>query len=141
MHRPATLPPTLAAHRLQHLARAGVRLATALLVLAGVLTLVTAVLALPGCARLTRGDAATIETAGAVACAAMTLIPIVGGALAAACAGEEAALRTALDASTAEPDPLPLDKQPLVAVHAHGRHRGHVPRSLARSCAASLAAQ
>ena len=60
MRRTTILPPTLAAHRLQHLARAGVRLATALLVLAGVLTLVTAVLALPGCR--TRPTAARVES-------------------------------------------------------------------------------
>lgn len=61
-----------------------------------------AALTLSGCGPITPAGAAAIEAANAVACQSLSFIPIAGPIVAAACAGEEAALAAALNAALAK---------------------------------------
>jgi len=58
---------------------------------------------LPGCAALTATDRAALSADLAIACPALTLVPLVGGLLASACEGEERNLAAVTAAAGAPP--------------------------------------
>ncbi len=101
---------------------------------------------------LTPASVTALEAADAAACAASTLIPVVGPVLADVCVGEEGAVRAALDHALAAQDAGPqtvsvgasmaaLAAAPLVPVYRrHGTRlvRSRVPAPLAAACQAHL---
>ncbi len=114
------------------------------------LGLVTAALVFAGCP-LTPQGAATAEGVNAIACPLLSLIPVVGGVMASACAGEEAALAAALnavlaaqaaDAGASAKAAASLASGPATAVFAMRAkvrtHIGYVPASIAVAVQAEL---
>lgn len=103
------------------------------------------------CSNLTATDAALIQTGDAMACAGLSFIPVFGGAMAGACAGEEANLKKALDADLAKRadagTPPPVNTNAAAApVHrktSTGKVKlvGYVPPDEAPGCQAELDAQ
>ena len=106
---------------------------------------------LAGCGPITPAGAIAAEAGLAAACGALSFVPVIGGVLAAACSGEEATLKAALDAAIAKQAAaadggkaglaLPVGGA-VGAVYATraGRrvHVGYVPASLARDVQVEL---
>lgn len=104
-----------------------------------------------GCGPIAPAGAIAAEAGLAAACGALSFVPVIGGVLAAACSGEEATLKAALDAAIAKQAAaadggkaglaLPVGGA-VGAVYATraGRrvHVGYVPASLARDVQVEL---
>jgi hypothetical protein len=96
----------------------------------------------------------TVEAVDAAACSAATAIPVVGSVIALACAGEEAALKSAVDAAIAKQRAADAGTgtaavalvvggklAPVVRRHRSGKgrvHVGYVPAGLAYDVQAAL---
>ncbi len=106
-------------------------------------------LSLTSCAALTPGEKTAIEAGTTVACAALSFVPLVGGALASACAGEEKNLEGALDAAgtpvapvaapiVVSPQTLASVRKPVHRRGARGQriHMGNVPAISVAACQA-----
>jgi hypothetical protein len=110
----------------------------------------------PSCSTFTAADAALLQGADVAACAGLSLIPVVGGFLGAACVGEEGAVKDALDhavttsapdAGAPSPQPAPVASAgtrlgaPLTAMRG-GRRKlvGHAPASFTPTMVAAAQA-
>lgn len=69
----------------------------------------------PGCSSLAQVEASALATAYDAACPELSLIPVLGGLLAAACVGEEGAVRAALEHAAATSTPPDAGTPPLAA--------------------------